>query len=278
MESGHINNHVYSPLTVDDYIQRMVLFFAEYQTLTYETAKTALRSIPIEQHGKYNKLYKSIVCFCKFLDDDSQRVDPRLLVKNKQVPPELAKLQRKAIRPPKQLTVTDDGLNRLKQCCQTPFERLVITLLSSTGLRASEACALTLTDCNFAEAYAIVQKGKNRKMRKVPLNDKVLTAISDYEAVRDKRYQITDPLLSHEWPKQIKRTDLNDTLNAIGERVGVDVTPHSLRRAFVTIAHAKGVPLDHLRIVCGHSDIKTTMGYCRTQEADALDSVRNVDI
>lgn len=278
MENGYIDNHPFSPLTVDDYIRRVTLFFSEYQELTLETFRKALRAIPIEQHGKYNKLYKAIVCFAKFLHQEGHPIDERLVVKNKRVPDELAALRRKAIRAPKQLTVSEANLNKLKQHCLTPFEELVITLLSSTGLRASEACALTLDACNFSEGYAFVQKGKGRKARKVPLSDKVIRCINQHIDWRCELYKPSDPILSHEWPKQIKRNDLNTALNEIGARVGVAVTPHALRRAFVTISHAKGVPLDHLRIICGHSDIKTTMGYCRTQEAEALESVRNVDI
>lgn len=278
MEQGHIENHPYSPLTVIDYVRRLELFLAEYSVLDLERARKALRAIPLEQHGKYNKLYKAIVCFAKFLHQEGHEIDRRLVVTNKRVPDELIALRRKAIRAPKRLTVSYPNLNKLKEHCRDYFEELVITLLSSTGMRASEACAVTLNDCHFDESYIHIPKGKGRKERDVPLSNKLKQAISDHIAWRSDLYKDSDPILSHEWPKQIKRNKLNRTLNEIGERAGVEVTPHSLRRAFVTISHAKGVPLDHLRIICGHADIKTTMGYCRTTTDEALESARNVEI
>lgn len=278
MEQGHIENHPYSPLTVADYVRRVELFLAEYSVLDLERARKALRAIPLEQHGKYNKLYKAIVCFAKFMHQEGHEIDPRLVVINKRVPDELIALRRKAIRAPKQLTVSYPDLNKLRKHCLNPWELMVVNLLSSTGLRASEACALKLTDCNLKMGYAIVQKGKGRKMRKIPLSNKLLETLYEYEEWRDKRFDIHHPILSFEWPELIKRNKLNRTLKEIGKRADVEVTPHSLRRAFVTISHAKGVPLDHLRIVCGHADIKTTMGYCRTLEAEALESARNVEI
>lgn len=278
MEQGYIDNHPFSALTVDDYVRRVELFLAEFSSLDLEGARKALRAIPLEQHGKYNKLYKALVCFAKFLHQEGHTIDPRLVVINKRVPDDLAALRRKAIKQPKRLTVSYPDLNKLKEHWQNPFEALVITLLSSTGMRASEACALTLDDCNFKDGKAHITKGKGRKERNVPLSQKLIQTISAYIVYRDPAYKASDPLLAYNYPYPITRYKLNHTLSQIGERAGVEVTPHSLRRAFVTISHAKGVPLDHLRIVCGHTDIKTTMGYCRTLEDEALESARRVEI
>lgn len=278
MEQGYINNHPYSALTVADYVRRVELFLAQRGSLDLITAREALRAIPLEQHGKYNKLYKALVCFAKFLHQEGHPIDERLVVINKRVPDALAALQRKAIRAPKKLTVSYPDLNKLKEHCQTPFEALVVTLLSSTGLRATEACALTVDSCNIAQGYAIVQKGKGRKMRKIPISNQVIEAINRFNHWRGPFFKTSEQLLIHRVAEPITRYKLNHTLSQIGERAGVEVTPHSLRRAFVTISHAKGVPLDHLRIICGHTDIKTTMGYCQTLEDEALESARKVEI
>jgi len=70
------------------------------------------------------------------------------------------------------------------------------------------------------------------------------------------------------------RTDLYHRLHRLGRKVGVDVSPHMLRRAFVTINANKGRPLPMLQIACGHSDIKTTRNYCQTTEQEVIEAMK----
>jgi integrase len=59
------------------------------------------------------------------------------------------------------------------------------------------------------------------------------------------------------------------------KRLGFTVTPHSLRRAFVTINAGKGKPIVHLQIACGHADINTTRAYCQTSENEVIEAMKN---
>ena len=64
-------------------------------------------------------------------------------------------------------------------------------------------------------------------------------------------------------------------LKKLGTKAKVDVTPHALRRAFVTINANKGRPLPMLQIACGHSDITTTRSYCMTTEDETIEAMKN---
>jgi integrase/recombinase XerD len=66
------------------------------------------------------------------------------------------------------------------------------------------------------------------------------------------------------------RDGLLNRIHKLGKRIGIDVSPHALRRAFVTINANKGRSLVMLQMACGHSDIKTTRSYCKTTEDEMI--------
>jgi integrase len=82
--------------------------------------------------------------------------------------------------PPKQLAITEEQLQTILTCCTKPMERLIITMLSGTGLRASEFCALRMKDINLEKGYLVVERGKGGKRRRVGMSDKVSTMLKEY--------------------------------------------------------------------------------------------------
>lgn len=66
-----------------------------------------------------------------------------------------------------------------------------------------------------------------------------------------------------------------EKIRRLSASAGLKISPHGLRRSFVTINAGKGKPLNHLRIACGHSDITTTQGYCMTSEDEVLKAMKN---
>lgn len=63
-------------------------------------------------------------------------------------------------------------------------------------------------------------------------------------------------------------------LSRIGKRAGVHVSPHMLRRAFVTINANKGRSLVMLQMAWGHADITTTRSYCQTTEEEVIQAMK----
>lgn len=275
--NGEISDTSFSPLTISDYSRRIELLLSEYGDLTLDTFKSAIRAIDPKMLGKKAKLYKAVVCFAKFLHSENIDIDKRLVIQDGSIPMELRPFRPKKNKRPKQTVVSSKNLSKLKKACLNDFERLIITFLSNTGLRASEACAITIGDCDLSELVISNIKGKGGKTRKVALMPACAKAIKTYLLTRPNANEFQSLLIAPDG-KVLNRYDLNRILNAIGKRIDVKVTPHSLRRAFVTISHAKGAPLDDLRLSCGHSDIKTTQGYCKTQESEMLERMKKMEI
>lgn len=70
------------------------------------------------------------------------------------------------------------------------------------------------------------------------------------------------------------RDGLLNRIRKLGQKIGIPVSPHSLRRAFVTINANKGRSLVMLQMACGHSDIKTTRSYCKTTEDEMIQAMK----
>lgn len=175
--------------------------------------------------------------------------------------------------PPKRDSINESELKQLLGACSEPLER---TLLGHTGLRASEACQLTWGDIDLDESYLTIQKGKGGKRRVIGLSATAREAVILF---RNKQVPIRDneTILRDRLDKPMTRNGLYQWLERLGERAGVKVSPHALRRAFVTLNANKGRPLPMLQMACGYSNIKTTMSYCMTSEQEVVEAMKGWD-
>ena len=264
MANGTFNGRPFSPQTQNSYVSYMTKFLSAYEKLSYSNLITCLGNIPTHQYCKKNQIHQAAVSFGKYLIEQ-KALNPVFLT-------EVKKLKPKRHLPAKQLTVRQEGLTDLIKCCKNPLDILIIILLASTGLRASEACSLTLNDIRFDERKIYVRKGKWGKARRVGITDGLLVALQQY-LVWKGELMPKDSLLTNGSKRPLNRNGLYQRLKKLERRVGVEVTPHALRRAFVTINVANGIPLVYLQVACVHSDITTTRSYCQTTEEEVIEAM-----
>ena len=266
MASGTLTGKVFSQHTVNNYARYAYEFLSKQPCLSFENFQAELELIPPESFGRRDKYFKGLLCFAKFLVREhslpASFLDQALAI------------QPKRHIPAKQATVTEEQLNTLIVACPTPFHRLIIQMLASTGLRASEFCALKFQDVNLAEGYVVVQRGKGGKRRRVGLG------LFCQELLKQHMDSLghllpQDPLFRDRFGQPLNRDGLLKRINKLGKKLGIDVSPHALRRAFVTINANKGRSLVMLQMACGHSDIKTTRSYCKTTEDEVIREMKN---
>jgi integrase/recombinase XerD len=268
MSTGLMTGKAFSHRTIEDYKYHIGLYFNRNDQVSLEGLKSALSKIPVHQIAKRQHLYKSVLSLAKFLVAEGV-LDSQFLTDAKPLNP-------KRHLPPKRLTVTPEGMEKLLDACENSIETAMLVLLAHTGLRASEACALRLEDLDFKEGVIAVKCGKGGKSRKVGISKQLAEVLSAYlnEAHSSKatsgKYLFVDTK-----GKQMCRNGLYQRLERIGKKAGVPVSPHALRRAFVTIRANEGKPLQMLQRACGHSSITTTMSYCRTSETELINAMKD---
>lgn len=142
----------------------------------------------------------------------------------------------------------------------------IFVLLLNTGLRVSELCDLKLSD--IKNGVIVVKWGKGGKRREVPLNGQAREAIDCWLGVRqsDSDYLFTTT------EGRMGRKVVHWHIVQLGKSVGIKLTPHMLRHTFGKRLADKGIGLDRIAKLMGHSNINTTAIYTMP----SLDDLRGV--
>jgi integrase/recombinase XerD len=269
MTGGLLTGKAFSKRTVDDYKFYVKPFLDKGQEVSIVALKEELMAIPVEQVAKRQHLYKALVCFGKYLVSE-EALGIEFIERAKPFYP-------KRHVPPKRSSIDESEMKQLLGACSEPLERFIVTLLGHTGLRASEACQLTWADVDLEKPCLTVQKGKGGKRRVIGLTAVAREAFVMYRSGQPGTVRDNETILRDRLGQPMTRSGLYQRLERIGVKAGVKVSPHTLRRAFVTLNANKGRPLQMLQMACGHSDIKTTMSYCMTSEQEVVDAMKGWD-
>lgn len=133
----------------------------------------------------------------------------------------------------------------------------LIDVLVSTGMRVGELCRLN-RDIDVGSGKITVY-GKGGKQRTVYLNGKAKIHLQKYLDTRTD----TGPELFRSQYGRLSVSGVEYILKYIGQLAGVnDVYPHKFRRTMATWALHRGMPIEKLRILLGHSSVNTTLIYC----------------
>jgi len=162
--------------------------------------------------------------------------------------------------------LTEEDIRKLTEGCKRERDQLLIMLLYQTGLRISEALALTPVSIqNFEGRPAMEIIGKGRKLRLValPMNLKEKLESYAYRAGIEPKGRFFKINRSRAW--QI----LNEVSKAAG--VGKKVFPHLLRHSDAIIRLRKTGNPKALQYHLGHNTPAMTLRYLSTlTQEDAL--------
>lgn len=193
------------------------------------------------------------------------------LVKAETYPKWLTKSQTEAI-----LYATQEAIDQAKAKQLDPSltialrQHAIVVILLNTGLRVSELCDLKLSD--IKDGILTVKWGKGGKRREVPMNEQAKTALNAWLNVRRSRSEYL-----FETTKRMGRQLIQWHLSTLGNRLGFRLTPHLLRHTFGKRLADKGIPLDRIAKLMGHSDINTTAIYTMPSLEDLRQAVKLLD-
>jgi integrase/recombinase XerD len=156
-------------------------------------------------------------------------------------------------------------LKALEEAARTDRDRLLITLLASTGLRLSEALGLRDEDLQEQGRGRFVKvHGKGQKQRLVPISPALYNRIRDYA----KKRRPKDVATSHVFTGLRRRPDgsysrltartVQDMVAQAAQDAGLEgrkVTPHMLRHSYATNALRSGMNVIALKDILGHADL-----------------------
>lgn len=164
-------------------------------------------------------------------------------------------------------TLSDENLESLRDQCRHPRDLAIIDLLISTGIRVGELVNLNRTDINFADRECIVL-GKGDKERRVYFDAKTKIHLQQYLEVRCDNNCALFVGLHSPW-NRLSIAGVERFLAKLGDASHVQhVHPHKFRRTMATMAIEKGMPIEQLQKLLGHTQIDTTLHYALVNETN----------
>ena len=157
-------------------------------------------------------------------------------------------------------TISDEAIEKLRDNCKCSRDLAIIDFLYSTGIRVGELVNLNISDINF-EARECIVFGKGDKERKVYFDAKAKIHLQQYLS---ERMDLNPALfVSLDAPyDRLKISGVEIRVRMLGKRLNMNkIHPHKFRRTMATRAIDKGMPIEQVQKILGHSQIDTTMKY-----------------
>lgn len=145
-------------------------------------------------------------------------------------------------------------------------DRALLAVLIGCGLRRSEAAALNFTHVQQREGRWVIVDliGKHGRVRSVPMPSWAKVAIDDWvESSQLKEGHVFRPMDkgSRIVGEQINGKIVARTIAGYGERLGLKVAAHDLRRTYAKLCHEGKAALEQIQLSLGHASLTTTERY-----------------
>lgn len=156
--------------------------------------------------------------------------------------------------------ISDEAIERLRDGSENLRDLAMIDLLYSTGIRVGELVNLNIDDVDFEERECVVF-GKGDKERKVYFDAKAKIHLSKYLESRHDENPALFVTLDSPYDR-LKISGVEIRLRLLGRALSLErIHPHKFRRTMATRAIDKGMPIEQVQKILGHSQIDTTMQY-----------------
>ena len=145
--------------------------------------------------------------------------------------------------------------------------RAILETLYSCGLRVSELTELRMSHIFKKEGFIQVF-GKGRKERIVPISERALQEIENYENFKfelDVQRGFEDYVFLNRFGRKLSRIMVFKIVKRYCEEANIqkDVSPHTFRHTFATHLLEGGANLRAIQMMLGHEQISTTEIYTK---------------
>lgn len=170
------------------------------------------------------------------------------------------------IKVPKEIkkAFSDVEIDALRGACTSIKEQALIEFLLSTGVRVDELSQMDRCDVDMASMKVHVRHGKGNKERITYINNIGRKHLVTYLHSRNDE---SLPLFLNYRHERLNTGGVRSILNSIAERANVEnVHPHRFRRTLATQLASRGMPIQEIQRILGHSNVATTMRYIEVSD------------
>lgn len=168
-------------------------------------------------------------------------------------------------------TISDEAIERLRDHCKCARDLAIIDFLYSTGIRVGELVNLNRSELDF-EARECVVFGKGDKERRVYFDAKAKLHLQNYLQMRTDENPALFVTLDAPYDR-LKISGVEIRLRELGRSLNLEkIHPHKFRRTMATRAIDKGMPIEQVQKILGHSQLGTTMQYAIVNQTNVKTS------
>lgn len=255
--------------------ERTIQYYSATVVKMFEKIETPVRKITTEEIRRYLVEYQKINNCSKATVDNVRRnissffswlEEEDYILKSP-----MRRIHKIKTKQPVKEIISDEAIELLRDHCQCPRDLAMIDLLYSTGIRVGELVNLNISDVDF-EARECVVFGKGDKERKVYFDAKAKLHLLNYLSTRNDNNPALFVTLDapHE---RLKISGVEIRIRTLGRKLNMGkIHPHKFRRTMATRAIDKGMPIEQVQKLLGHSQIDTTMQYAIVNQTNVKTS------
>ena len=255
--------------------ERTIKYYSVTVVRMLQKIETPVRKISTEEIRKYLVDYQKINDCSKVTVDNVRRnissffswlEEEDYILKSP-----MRRIHKIKTKQPVKEIISDEAIELLRDHCQCSRDLAMIDLLYSTGIRVGELVNLNISDIDF-EARECIVFGKGDKERKVYFDAKAKLHLLNYLHKRDDDNPALFVTLDapHE---RLKISGVEIRIRTLGRKLNMEkIHPHKFRRTMATRAIDKGMPIEQVQKLLGHSQIDTTMQYAIVNQTNVKTS------
>ena len=169
--------------------------------------------------------------------------------------------------------LTDEEIETLRDNCKNMRNLVIVELLCATGMRVGELVNLDRRDIDFDKRECIIF-GKGSKERTAYFDAKVKIHLRKYLESRDDDNEALFVTLRKPHDR-LQIGGVEAIVRKMGRELGIrNVHPHKFRRTMATKAIDKGMPVEQVQKLLGHTEINTTMTYAMVSQNNVKSSYK----
>lgn len=280
-KSGKHTGKPNTPRTIEIKNTYLGLFLRRLNPVALEEGCTVIHIAEVlgsyepKQYSSKQKIYDTLMSFAAFLVFIGE-LDPAFRE-------DLKKIRPRRLYPARRTIARSKDIQKLlkalwAESTHSKYSKILITcyviLIDNCGPRREEVVNIRVQDIDFERAELVIVLGKGYKTRRLGLNKKTLFWLRWFHEIRPE--VLSDKFFVLENGKPLTKETFSQQFRRLADRAGLDLTPHGLRRGFVTKNVEKGVPIMSLSKACGHSSVSTTeKSYYMPDEEKVINDMKN---
>lgn len=255
--------------------ERTIQYYSVTVDRMLQKIETPVRKISTEEIRKYLVDYQKINDCSKVTVDNVRRnissffswlEEEDYILKSP-----MRRIHKIKTKQPVKEVISDEAIELLRDNCECSRDLAIIDLLYSTGIRVGELVNLNISDVDF-EARECVVFGKGDKERKVYFDAKAKLHLLNYLTERKDNNPALFVTLDAPHDR-LKISGVEIRIRSLGRKLNMEkIHPHKFRRTMATRAIDKGMPIEQVQKILGHSQIDTTMQYAIVNQTNVKTS------